>query len=38
MNTAIIYTRLSSANQSFNNGMYVSIENQINKCSQYCKI
>ena len=36
MNNAIIYTRLSSSNQSFNNGIYVSIENQINKCIEYC--
>lgn len=36
MNNAIIYTRLSSHNQSYNNGVYVSIENQINKCSEYC--
>ena len=37
MNPAIIYTRLSSSNQSFNNGIYVSIENQINKCNEYCQ-
>ena len=33
---SIIYTRLSSHNQSFNNGIYVSIENQIQRCSEYC--
>ena len=34
---SIIYTRLSSHNQSFNNGVYVSIEkNQTQKCSEYC--
>lgn len=37
MNPVIIYTRLSSSNQSFNNGIYVSIENQINKCNEYCQ-
>ena len=37
MSPAIIYTRLSSSNQSFNNGIYVSIENQINKCNEYCQ-
>jgi len=37
MNPAIIYTRLSSSNQSFNNGVYVSIENQVNKCNEYCQ-
>ena len=37
MNPAIIYTRLSSSNQSYNNGIYVSIENQINKCNEYCQ-
>ena len=36
-NPAVIYTRLSSSNQSFNNGIYVSIENQINKCNEYCQ-
>lgn len=37
MNKAIIYTRLSSSNQSYNNGIYVSIENQLNMCNEYCK-
>lgn len=36
MKESIIYTRLSSHNQSFNNGIYVSIENQIQRCSEYC--
>lgn len=34
--TAIIYTRISSPNQSSFQGNYVSIENQLQECTKYC--
>ena len=34
--TNIVYTRLSSSNQSSFNGIYTSIESQVNKCNEYC--
>lgn len=37
MDKAIIYARLSSSNQSLNNGIHLSIENQLNICNEYCK-
>ena len=35
-NENIVYTRLSSSNQSSFNGNYISIESQLNKCNDYC--
>ena len=32
----IIYTRISSPNQSSFQGNYVSIENQLQECTKYC--
>ena len=34
--TTIIYTRISSPNQSSFQGNYVSIENQLQECTKYC--
>ena len=36
MNTAVIYCRLSSPNQSFVNNIHVSLENQSEACKKYC--
>jgi len=36
MNTAIIYCRLSSPNQSIVNNIHVSLENQSETCKKYC--
>lgn len=35
-NENIVYTRLSSSNQSSFNGNYISIESQLNRCNDYC--
>lgn len=35
---AVIYTRISSSNQSSFQGNYVSIDNQLNECTKYCKV
>ena len=34
--TTFIYSRISSVNQAEYNGEHFSIENQINKCTEYC--
>ena len=34
--TTIVYTRISSKNQSFCHGVHVSIENQLHNCTNYC--
>lgn len=36
MNKAVIYCRLSSANQCTINNLHTSIENQLNNCRNYC--
>ena len=34
----VIYTRISSPNQSSFQGNYVSIDNQLNECTKYCEV
>lgn len=38
MNNAIIYSRLSSPNQSMINNVHVSFENQLSSCHNYCRL